>query len=353
VTTGNFPLSGDAACPAEGSRLLADVDPEPVRWLWQARIPLGKLTVVEGDPAVGKSTLVYDLAARYSSAGAWPDGQQGGGDVGRVLLLSAEDDAADTIVPRLSAAGAVLANIAVWDKAVLWDEDGERTVPIVFPDHLPLLARQVRAFGCQLVIVDVLMAYLSVQVDSHKDQSVRVLLARMSELAAATGAAIILVRHLNKGGSGPAIYRGGGSIGIIGAARAGYQVIADGDDPGRRLFTCVKNNLAPRAPTLAYRLEPAPGTDVARVAWDERPDPRSADELHATNAAAPNKSAAASEWLELYGATHGWEARSAEVIRDAAENGISRRTLYRATEHVGIQRSGRGGPGLWTWPQPD
>jgi hypothetical protein len=167
VTTDNFRFSDHAACPAEGSRLLADVAPEPVRWLWPDRIPLGKLTVVEGDPAVGKSTLVYDLAARYSSGAAWPDGQLGGQDAGRVLLMSAEDDAADTIVPRLSAAGASLANIAVWDNAVLWDEDGERTVPIVFPDHLPLLARQVRAFGCQLVIVDVLMAYLSVQVDSH------------------------------------------------------------------------------------------------------------------------------------------------------------------------------------------
>jgi hypothetical protein len=89
------------------------------------------------------------------------------------------------------------------------------------------------------------------------------------------------------------------------------------------------------------------------VVWEERPDPRSADELHATNAAAPSKFAAASEWLELYGATHGWEARSVQVIRDAAEAGSSRRTVYRATEQVGIARSGRGGSGLWIWPESD
>src|SRR6516225_307099 len=202
--------------PGAGARLLAEVEREPVRWLWPHRIPLGKLTVVEGDPAVGKSTVVYDLAARYSSGAEWPDGQQGGGE-GRVVLLSAEDDAADTIVPRLMAAGADLSRICLWDRAVVWDEDGQRSVPIVFPDHLPYLHGQVRSFEARLVIVDVLVAYLSAQVDSHKDQSVRVLLSRMSDLAAATGAAIVLVRHLNKGGSGPAIYRGGGSIGIIGA----------------------------------------------------------------------------------------------------------------------------------------
>lgn len=338
--------------PAEGARLLADVGPEPVRWLWPERIPLGKLTVIEGDPAVGKSTLVYDLAARYSSGRAWPDGRQGGGG-GRVLLLSAEDDAADTIVPRLMAAGADLSRVCLWDKAIVWEEDRQGPVPIVFPDHLPYLHHQIRAFGARLVIVDVLMAYLSSYVDSHKDQSVRVLLSRMSDLAAAAGAAILLVRHLNKGGSGPAIYRGGGSIGIIGAARAGYQVIADADDPDRRLFTCVKNNLAPRAATLAYRLEPAAGLDVARVVWDDHPDPRSADELHAGNAAAPTKFAAAVEWLELYGATHDWEAQSTDVVRDAAEAGISQRTLYRAAEHAGIVRSGRGGTGRWAWPTPD
>jgi hypothetical protein len=338
--------------PGAGARLLAEVERVPVRWLWPDRIPLGKLTVVEGDPAVGKSTVVYDLAARYSSGAEWPDGQQGGGG-GRVLLLSAEDDAADTIVPRLMAAGADLSRICLWDRAVVWDEDGERSVPITFPDHLPYLHGQVRSFAARLVIVDVLMAYLSAQIDSHKDQSVRVLLSRMSDLAAATGAAIVLVRHLNKGGSGPAIYRGGGSIGIIGAARAGFQVIADSDVPDRRLFTCVKSNLATKAPTLAYRLEPVAGLNVARVVWEDRPDPRSADELHAASAAAPTKFAAAAEWLDLYGATHTWEAQSADVIREAAEHGIARATLYRAAEHAGIVRSTRGGSGRWRWPQPD
>jgi len=350
--TGATEQPGVANRPADGGRLLADVAPEPVRWLWPERIPLGKLTVIEGDPAVGKSTLVYDLAARYSSGGGWPDGQAAE-RAGRVVLLSAEDDAADTIVPRLMAAGADLSRICLWDKAVVWEEDRQGPVPIVFPDHLPYLHQQIRAFDATLVIVDVLMAYLSSCVDSHKDQSVRALLSRMSDLAASRGAAIVLVRHLNKAGSGPAIYRGGGSIGIIGAARAGYQVIADADDPDRRLFTCVKNNLAPRAATLAYRLEPAAGFDVARVVWDDRPDPRSADELHAGNAAAPTKFTTAVEWVELFGATHDWEAQSSQVIRDAAEAGISQRTLYRAAEHARVVRSGRGGTGRWAWPTPD
>ena len=79
----------------------------------------------------------------------------------------------------------------------------------------------------------------------------------------------------------------------------------------------------------------------------------SANERTTRLAAAPTKFAAAVEWLELHGAVHDWEAQSADVIRDAAEAGISQRTLYRAAEHAGIVRSGRGGTGRWAWPTPD
>ena len=122
--------------PAEEARLLANLGPEPVRWLWPKRLPLKKLTGIEGDPAVGKSTLVYDLAARYSSARPWPDGQQPESG-GRVLLLSAEDDATNTVAPRLLAAGADLSRISLWDKAIVWEEDRQGPVPIVLPTTSP------------------------------------------------------------------------------------------------------------------------------------------------------------------------------------------------------------------------
>jgi hypothetical protein len=120
--------------------------------------------------------------------------------------------------------------------------------PVVFPTDLGGLERRIRRDEARLVVVDVLVAYLSDRIDAHKDQAVRVLLSRLAEVAERTGAAIIMLRHLNKSGTGPAIYRGGRSIGIIGAARAGYQVIRDGDDPDRRLFACINSTSPPNRP---------------------------------------------------------------------------------------------------------
>jgi hypothetical protein len=342
-------LSGarDDLDPRTDARL-SHTMPEHVRWLWPGRIPLGKLTVMEGDPAVGKSTLTLDLAARVTTGVQWPDGQPGTASAS-VLLLSAEDGLADTIRPRLEAAGADLDRVVAWGKE--WDQQDVdwHLRPVVFPTDLSGLERRIRRDEARLVVVDVLVAYLSDRIDAHKDQAVRVLLSRLAEVAERSGAAIIMLRHLNKSGTGPAIYRGGGSIGIIGAARAGYQVIRDGDDPNRRLFACIKLNLAPEPPTLAYQLIGVPELGVAKVDWEANPDPRSADDLHADAVTGPTKLRVAADWLADYGTTYGGHAHSVDVIAAASQEGISEPTLRRARAKAGIvvadDRSG-----LWTWP---
>jgi hypothetical protein len=122
-----------------------------------------------------------------------------------------------------------------------------------------------------MVVLDVLAAYLSERVDSNKDQSVRRLLATLGAAAAKSGAAVLLVRHYNKAVGGPPMYRGGGSIEIIGAARAACAVVRDPDDADHRLLATVKSNLAPEAPTWGYCLVGVPHLGVAKVAWDAGP----------------------------------------------------------------------------------
>ncbi len=116
------------------------------------------------------------------------------------------------------------------------------------------------------MVIDPLMAFLSGKTDSHKDQDVRRALAPLAAFAERTGAAVLIVRHLNKAAGGNTLYWCGGSIGIIGAARAGLVVAPDPEDPERRILAANKHNLSSAAPSLAFRVVTAP-SGAARVAW--------------------------------------------------------------------------------------
>jgi len=251
---------------------LADVEPRPVSWLWPGRIPLGKLTVLDGDPGLGKSTLSLDLAARVSRGAQMPDGALGVS--GGVLLLSAEDAADDTIVPRLRAAGAELAWIA--QVPAVLSPDGE-TFPVL-PLDTPALEQAITDLGTpvRLVVIDPLVAFLSEGVNSWRDQDVRRALHALASFAEMSGAAVLVIRHLTKANGTPALYRGGGSIGIIGAARAGLLVARDPEDPTRRVLAATKMNLAAEPPSLSFRLDVHDGQP--RIAWGGE-SPHGADVL--------------------------------------------------------------------------
>src|SRR5215218_10051098 len=193
--------------------LVADVDRELVTWLWRDRIPRGKVTVLDGDPGTGKSTLTLTITAKVTTGSPFPDGSRP--EPADVILLSAEDEIGDTIRPRLEAAGADLERC--W---VLPDvrEEGEPPRPPELPLDLARLEDLAKDRAAALVVIDPLMAFLSGAVDAHRDQDVRRVLASMAYMAARTGAAVLIVRHMNKSGGSSPLYRGGGSIGIVGAA---------------------------------------------------------------------------------------------------------------------------------------
>ncbi len=315
-------------------RAASRIPRETVRWLWPGRIPAGKLTVIEGDPATAKSTMTLDLAARVTRGSGWPDGSPGH-DPASVLLLSAEDGWGDTIRPRLEAAGADLDRCVCVAAREVDGEHGPILRPVVLPDDIGWVTRLIEGTEAAMVVIDVLAAYLSERVDSHKDQSVRRLLHHLSAAADSTGAAIVLIRHHNKAPGSPALYRGGGSIGIIGAARAGYAVIRDPDDADHRLMATVKSNLASEAPTWGYSLVDVPELSVAKIQWDSSPDDRSVSDLLAGSQS--STLAEATTWLTAWRAEHPGAVPAAALAADATEAGFSTSTVQRARKRLGLR----------------
>jgi hypothetical protein len=327
-----------------------------VRWLWQGRIPLGKLTIVDGDPDLGKS-LVFggDLVARVTTGGNMPDGTPGLGRPAGVVLLSAEDDAADTIRPRLDAAGADNSRVLVIDGVPRVTDDGTpEEGPVFIPRDLPLLREAIEHMGAAYVLIDPLMAYLHPgEVNSYRDQDVRVALAPVSRLAAETGVAVVVIRHLTKGAAANPLYRGGGSIGIIGAARSGLIVAADPDDVDkrRRIVARSKNNLAAPVPALAYHIE-ITSSNVPYIVWEGKTE-HTAMQLLAMpiDSEAKTETDEAVEWLRAVLTNAGGQMPARDVKARARDEGISDKVLRSARLRVCEKpaKEGFGADGGWQW----
>jgi len=334
-----------------GVVVLADVKPEHVEWLWPGRIPKGKLTVLEGDPKVGKSTLMLDIAARVTTGTPFSDGHAP--EVGTVLILTAEDGLADTVRPRLDAAGADSLRVIAWETVPDFDAEGNpagvRSPSI--PRDLDTLEGLIVRREIALVVVDVLNAYLGPDVNGHRDQDVRRALMPLAKLAERTGAAIVVLRHLNKSPGGSPLYRGGGSIGIAGAARSILLAAIDPDDESgeRRVLVSQGSNLATAPEALAYQLEAAPEHDCACVRWTGASVHTSATLLADANDEERGALAEAGDVLRDILSEGPVGAK--DVERRAGEAGVQQRTLRRAKERLGV-RSMKSGRGQWEWALP-
>jgi hypothetical protein len=322
----------------------SEIAPERVSWLWTGRVPAGTVTVLDGDPGKCKSTLTAALAAAVSTGTPLPGDDRM--DPGGVIFVSLEDDPAMVIVPRLIAAGADLTRIHI---PVMVDAGGERLPQL--PDDLARIQQMVWETDARLVVIDPLMAALSADVNGNQDQDVRRVLAELARIAGATGAAVVLVRHLNKSAGKVAIYRGGGSIGIIGAARSGLLLTAHPHDPAQLLLTVSKSNLGVRPKALAVRIVQA-ANGFGTVAWGEEAEISADDALTGISEETPTEPdgelGAAIAWLRA--ALADGPMPSKQVYAEAKENGIALRTLKRAKAEAGIgsRRINEPEP-YWQW----
>jgi hypothetical protein len=223
------------------------IEAQPVSWLWPGRIPLGKLVVLEGNPDLGKSLLALDWCARLSSGRPFPDSESSTGPA-NALVLSAEDAAGDTIVPRLHGLGADLSRVFVWQ-----GEDEEEW-PWRFPGQAKRLEAALSETGARLAVIDPFLAFLGEGVQYGSDPSMRQALRPLVRLAAKYQCAILLQRHLNKGGGGQALYRGLGSVAIVAACRYAMLVERDPEDASRCVLATVRHSLSVAPPSLVYQI---------------------------------------------------------------------------------------------------
>jgi hypothetical protein len=321
-------------------------------------IPRGKITLVSGDPGKGKSLLTTDLAAGVSTGRGWVGGPC---TAGSVLMLSAEDGAADTIVPRLHAAGADVSKIRVSGVETLLD----------LPDQIATLEAVTEADGAHLVILDPLNAFLNTNINSTQDASVRRALAPLAGLAERTGAAVVVVFHLNKDGGKDgkqALYRPTGSVGFVAASRAAFLLAPDPKNDDQRVLAPLKFNLGPMPSSWAFAIRAhqlRPGDDrpdqaieTARIEWIGESH-LTADDLLGRGVAASDDEGKLGEAVAFLRGLLADGAKSHQAIQAGARaNGISDMTLRRAKEKLGAvafqpaQKTGkRGSPG-WLWRLP-
>jgi hypothetical protein len=264
-----------------------------------------------------------------------------------VLMLSAEDGVADTIRPRLEAAGADLQRCVVMTASR--DHQG-RLHPVSLPADIPAITRAAQGISARLIVVDPLMAFLDGRVDAHRDQDVRGALRTLAELAEITGAALLILRHLNKAAGGNPIYRGGGSIGIIGAARVGLLVAPDPSDKARRVLAVTKSNLAAIPPALVYRLVPT--NDTSAVQWEGEATCGAADLLAAQDETTEARGARQEAEVFLRDLLENGPVSAVDVKRQAAQAGVAWATVRRAADQIGVQRLKVGMKQGWFWSLP-
>jgi len=320
---------GDEPVETPRTRPASDVQVRRVEWLWQHRIPRGKITLLEGDPGLGKTTILLDLAARTSSGRSMPGDTSGrAAEHAGVVYLSAEDDDGDTIRPRLEAAEADLDRVHLWADASL---------PML-PEDINIIGKVIVANDAQLVVFDPGVAFLGGEGDGNRDANVRQALAPLRGVCEQTGAAAVLLRHLNKNAnSGNALYRGGGSIAWIAAARSALLSAKDPDDHDQMVLACTKANLGPQASSLAYRLQPVEvaiaGTQV-RIEWLGESDHDAHDLLEPKRQGRSEKREACAEWLREKLANGNMVARKA-LVTEAAPR-FSEHLIKRAGKDIGV-----------------
>lgn len=330
----------------------ADLTPQPVRWLWQYWLALGKLHILAGAPGQGKTTIALAMAATVTIGGRWPDGSRC--DAGNVLIWSGEDDPADTLLPRLLASGADRGRCHFIKGAM---RDGT-VVPFDPARDLHQLREEIdRIGGIRLLIVDPVVS--AVTGDSHKNTEVRRALQPLVDMADACNCAVLGITHFAKGGQGtdPA-QRVVGSVAFTAVARIVMVAAKVKGDEGQdaRILARGKSNIGPDDGGFAYHLEqrePIPGIPASCIAWGKAvqgtarellTDP---DEPQQELSDASAKDAAIDFLVEIL---KDGSAPSKYVETEAKAAGVSWATVRRAADTIGVTK--RKMNDAWYWFRP-
>lgn len=342
------------------SRRLSEFTFKPVNWLWRDKIPAGKVSMIVGNPGLGKSQVCASLAAVITTGGLWPVTRDQAPQ-GSVIILSAEDDADDTIGPRMEAAGADCSKIEILEAIRTETEEGEEiTRGFDISSDITQLIVLMRQIGdVRLVIIDPISAYMGT-LDSHKNSDVRGAMARLKDVASEMGAGILIVNHLNKSQGQDALLKSQGSVGFVAAARAVWGVAKDKENPQRRLFMPLKNNLGTDETGLAYSIESHqliasdPPIITSRVMWESQVVNMSAEEVFSANSDEEQNATTDAKAFLLDALSQG-AAKVQDLIASSRKAGHNWNTVKRAKQQLKVRSSRIGGlahDGGWTWELP-
>lgn len=310
---------------------------EEVEWLLYPFIPYGKVTIIQGDPGEGKTTMVLQIIAKLTKGEpVLPviDGEEEPAERAEpvnVIYQTAEDGLGDTIKPRLLAAGADCSKVLVID-------DCEQ--PLTMLDER--LEQAIRQTNAHLVVLDPIQNFLGAEVDMHRANEIRPLMKRVSVLAGKYHCAIVLIGHMNKNSTGKSSYRGLGSIDFQAAARSVLIVGRVKNEPEIRVVCHVKSSLAPEGKSIAFRLDKDNGFE-----WIGEYDISADDLLSGNNRGQKIKEA--KEFLVEILADGAVEQNV--IIKESESRGIKGKTLWNAKKALGIQSIKLGGH--WSWVLPE
>lgn len=305
---------------------MADVETKKVKFLWYPYIPYGKLTIIQGDPGEGKTTAVLQLAALLTQGAKLPEDAQEREPI-NVIYQTAEDGLADTVKPRLEAAGADCSKVMVIDES----EQG-----LSMSDER--IEAALKETNAKLVILDPIQAYLGSGVDMHRANEIRPVMKHLGDLAEKYGCAIILIGHMNKASGSKSAYRGLGSIDFQATARSVLIVGRIKDDPTCRVIAHDKSSLAPEGQSIAFRLDKDNG-----VTWEGTVQ-ITVDEL-LSGEPKVTKLKCAKEFLTSYLANG--PKPSTEIFEAAEAEGVKKRTLFNAKDELEISATKVGDK--WHW----
>ena len=319
---------------------MEQVEVEKIDWLLYPFIPFGKVTIVQGDPGEGKTTMVLQIIAKLTKGEAvLPSGSDEPAleektmdlEPVNVIYQTAEDGLGDTIKPRLLSAGADCSRVMVID-----DNDQALTMMDARLEEAIIRTK------ARLVVLDPIQGFLGAAVDMHRANEIRPLMKRVAVLAEKYHCAIILIGHMNKNSNGKSSYRGLGSIDFQAAARSVLIVGRIKDEQEIRVVCHVKSSLAPEGKSIAFRLDKDTGFE-----WIGEYDISADDLLSGDNRG--QKIHAAKEFLQEV-LTSGSVAQT-KVAEEAESRGIKKKTLWNAKKELEIESVKIGNQWFWMLPE--
>ena len=308
----------------------SSVQQRKVDWLWYPYIPYGKITILQGDPGEGKSTFILNVVALLTKGNKMPDGT-GGNIAQTVIYQCAEDDIADTIKPRLVAAGADCDKVAY-----IIDDNNELT----FEDSR--IEEVLQKTGAKLLVIDPIQAFLVQDTDMQSAARMRTALGKLADVAARYRCAVVLVGHLNKSYGGKNLYRGLGSIDIAAIARSVLMISRDNADPSIRYMFPVKASLAPEGSPIGFTFEDGIFKWLGRCDVDIRT-------LDDSVFSHTDKLSQAKKYLLRI--LNEKDLPSKQIYEMLEQLDIKKRTVEMAKKEVGIQTYRKNN--AWYWRLPD